>query len=360
MSQPTTEPSAPAPSAPQTPVRRLTLFQRALRVVSWLSLAGILAATGILWFVSERTWWGTILTFVPRHAFLVLPAFFLLVSLFAYRRMVWVNLAGVLVAAFPLMGGRVPLVLPVDEAGGLRIVSCNVQRYEPDFDLVLREITDKRPDVVALQEALWTDPRLGTTFPGWHTIQEDEYWLGSRYPIKRVGVCRSKPFDRLSGLSVEIEAPGGPIVLHDLHLTTARFGFNDLSVHTLLDGTAAAFIEKYTQWRRDEAFECRADVERNTPRQLPALVVGDFNTPTVSEIYGEAWQGFDNAFDQVGWGLGYTAPCSPHRHWLNDVPWVRIDHILTDNHWNVATCGIGTGNGSDHRLIWAVVQRRSQ
>ncbi len=128
MSQPTTEPSAPAQLAPQTPARRLSLFQRTLRVVSWLSLAGILAATGILWFVSERTWWGTVLTFVPRHAFLVLPAFLLLVSLFAYRRMAWVNLAGVLIAAFPLMGGRVPLVLPVDEAGGLRIVSCNVQR----------------------------------------------------------------------------------------------------------------------------------------------------------------------------------------------------------------------------------------
>ncbi len=358
MSQPTTAPNATAPSAPPAPARRLTLFQRALRVVSWLSLVGIVAVTGILWFVSERTWWGTALTFVPLHAFLALPACLLFVSLFAYRRLMWVNLAGVLVAAFPLMGARVPLRLPVDEAGGLRIVSCNVQRYEPDFDLVLREITDKKPDVVALQEALWTDSRLAKTFPGWHTIQEDEYWIGSRYPLKRIGLCRSKSFDRCSGLSVEVDAPGGPIVLHDLHLTTARFGFNDLSLATVLNGSAPAFIEKYTQWRRDEALECRRDVDRNSAER-PTLIVGDFNTPTVSELYGEAWHGFTNAFNQAGWGFGYTAPCSPHRHWFNDVPWVRIDHILTGSQWNVSTCGIGTGNGSDHRLIWAVVQRRA-
>jgi endonuclease/exonuclease/phosphatase (EEP) superfamily protein YafD len=271
--------------------------------------------------------------------------------------MIWLNLAAVLVAAFPLMGARIPLALPARDSDGLRVISCNVQRYEPDFDAVLREITSHKPDVVALQEALWVDERLGRTFPGWHTIHEDEYWIGSRYPLKRVGLCRSKPFDRISGLSVEIDAPGGPIVLHNLHLTTARFGFVELSVHSVLDGTGTSFIEKYTQQRRDEALECRADVDKNGSKR-PQLVVGDLNTPTVSELYRNSWHGFANAFDETGWGFGYTAPCATHRHWFNDVPWVRIDHILADDHWTVSTCGIGEGNGSDHRLIWALINPR--
>ena len=87
--------------------------------------------------------------------------------------------------------------------------------------------------------------------------------------------------------------------------------------------------------------------------KLPQLIVGDFNTPTVSDIYDVAWHGFANAFEQTGWGFGYTAPCTTHRRWFNDVPWVRIDHILADDHWTVYACGIGSGNGSDHRLIWA-------
>jgi endonuclease/exonuclease/phosphatase (EEP) superfamily protein YafD len=357
MQQPTSEPAAPLAAPPPAVRPRLSRSQRALRFCSWISLATILAATGVLWLVSERTWWGTVFTFLPRHAFLAAAAVLLLVSLFVYRRMILVNLAGVLLAAFPLMGARIPLALPARDTGGLRVVSCNVQRYEPDFDAVLREITAHEPDVVALQEALWADERLGRTFPGWHTIQEDEFWIGCRYPLKRIGVCHSKPFDRVTGLSIEIDAPGGPIVLHNLHLTTARFGFVELSVHSVLDGAGTAFVEKYTKWRRDEALECRADVDQQGSK-LPRLIVGDFNTPTVSEIYGEAWHGFANAFDEAGWGFGYTAPCTTHRHWFNDVPWVRIDHILADDRWSVSACGIGEGNGSDHRLIWAILRPR--
>jgi endonuclease/exonuclease/phosphatase (EEP) superfamily protein YafD len=356
MQQPTWEPDVPSTLAPEK-VRRPSLPQRVLRILSWISLATILAATGVLWFVSERTWWGTVFTFLPRHAFLAAPILLLVASLFIYRRMILVNLAGILLAAFPLMGARVPLAFFTNEGDGLRLVSCNVQRYEPDFDSVLREITSHRPDVVALQEALWIDARLGRTFPGWHTIQEDEYWIGSRFPLKRIGVCRSKPFDRISGLSVEIDTPSGPIVLHNLHLTTARFGFAPLSVASVRDGTGPAFVDKYTQWRRNEALECRGDVNQHGSKQ-PQFVVGDFNTPTVSELYREAWQGFANAFDEAGCGFGYTAPCSAHRHWFNDVPWVRIDHILADDHWSVSACGVGEGNGSDHRLIWAVMKLR--
>jgi endonuclease/exonuclease/phosphatase (EEP) superfamily protein YafD len=357
MQQPTTEPGAPAAESPKPPPRRRTRFQRVVRLLSWLSLAGVVSATAALWFASEGTWWGTVLTFLPRHAFLALPALLLVASVCVARRMILVNLAGVLLAAFPLMGARIPLRVPVAEDDGLRIVSCNVQRYQPDFDSVLREITARKPDIVVLQEALWTDPRLERTFPGWHSIQEDEYWIGSRFPIKRLGLCHSKPFERTQGLSVEVDTPRGPFVLHDVHLTTARWGFGELSVHSVIDGSGPTFLSKYTQRRRDEAHECRADVDQNGGKR-PAIVVGDFNTPTVSDIYRETWRGFANAFDEAGWGFGYTAPVSEHRHWFDDVPWVRIDHILADNHWTVASCGVGEGNGSDHRPIWAVIKSR--
>ena len=175
-------------------------------------------------------------------------------SLFVYRRMILVNLAGILLAAFPLMGARVPLALFAQrKATACASSAATCSAMSPILIRVLREITSHRPDVVALQEALWIDARLGRTFPGWHTIQEDEYWIGSRFPLKRIGVCRSKPFDRISGLSVEIEAPSGPIVLHNLHLTTARFGFVPLSVSSVLDGSGPAFVDKYTRWRRERS-----------------------------------------------------------------------------------------------------------
>jgi vancomycin resistance protein VanJ len=357
MEQPTIEPRADAPKTGATGRPRLTRIQRVLRVLSWLSLVVVVSATAVLWVVSEQTWWGTALTFLPRHPFLAVPLLLLIISLLAYRRMILVNLAAVLVAAFPLMGARIPFSYPTPLPDDLRVVGCNVQRYAPDFDAVLAEIAELKPDVVALQEALWTDARLAGAFPGWHTIQEDEYWIGSRFPLRRIGVCKSTPFDRISGLSVEIEAPQGRLVLHDLHLTTARFGFTDLSLSSILDGTGTASVEKYTQQRRDEAVECRAHVDRHS-ENLPAVIVGDLNTPTVSKLYRDAWHGFANAFNQVGWGWGYTAPCTTHRFWFDDVPWVRIDHILTDDRWTVSASNIGSGNGSDHRLIWARLARK--
>jgi endonuclease/exonuclease/phosphatase (EEP) superfamily protein YafD len=357
MEQPTIEPRAAAPNDIGAAKNRLSRIQRVLWALSWLSLAVVLLATAVLWVVSERTWWGTSLTFLPHHPFLAVPLLLLVVSLFAYRRMILVNLTTVLVAAFPLMGARIPFSYPTPQADDLCVVSCNVQRYAPDFDAVLAEIAKANPDVVALQEALWTDTRLAGAFPGWHTIQEDEFWIGSRYPLRRVGVCKSSPFERISGLSVEIEAPQGRFVLHDLHLTTARFGFTELSLGSIVDGTGTASVEKYTQQRRDEAIECRTDVDRHSAN-VPTVVVGDLNTPTVSKLYRDTWRGFANAFDEVGWGLGYTAPCTPHRYWFDDVPWVRIDHILVGDHWTVSASDIGSGNGSDHRLIWARLSRK--
>jgi endonuclease/exonuclease/phosphatase family metal-dependent hydrolase len=86
--------------------------------------------------------------------------------------------------------------------------------------------------------------------------------------------------------------------------------------------------------------------------------VGDFNMPTVSHLYRSVWRDFTNAFEEAGWGFGYTAPCTTHARWFDDVPWVRIDHILADPTWTVRACEIGHGRGSDHRLIWASLARR--
>ncbi len=129
------------PTPDETPAvrprgRRLV---KTVRILSLLDLVIVTLAVGVLWIVSERTWWGTLLTFLPRHAFLVAPILLLLVSLFADRRMIVVNLASLVLAAGPLMGGRIPLSIVAGNETpeqNLRIVSCNVQCFEPDFESV--------------------------------------------------------------------------------------------------------------------------------------------------------------------------------------------------------------------------------
>jgi endonuclease/exonuclease/phosphatase (EEP) superfamily protein YafD len=355
------DPAPPQAAAARSPLRRSA---KIVRILSLLTLAAVVLATGVLWLVSERTWWGTLFTFLPRHAFLAAPTLLLVCSLFTDRRSILINLAGMALAAGPLMGGRVPLA-PLfggkTPESGLKVVSCNVQVFQPDFESVLREITALSPDVVALQEAPGDHDLLPRYFPGWHTLREDQYWIGSRFPLRKVDLCNSGGvFPQPTVLSVRIDAPQGPFVLHDVHLTTPRFAFLKMTWRSVLDGSSPRKVEAYTARRLNEALEARAYVDRNSVKDkdgspLPVLVMGDFNTPCVSRLYRAAWHGFTNAFNQMGFGFGYTAPCKNHRIWFNDVPWVRIDHILVDDRWIVSACDVGRGHGSDHRLIWALL-----
>jgi endonuclease/exonuclease/phosphatase (EEP) superfamily protein YafD len=357
------DPAPPQTAAVRPPLRRSA---KIVRILSLLTLAAVVVATCILWLVSERTWWGTLFTFLPRHAFLAAPTLLLIFSLFTDRPSILVNLTGMVLAAGPLMGGCVPLTAWFDgkpAESELKVVSCNVQVFQPDFESVLREITALSPDVVALQEAPGDHELLPRYFPGWHTLREDQFWIGSRFPLRKVDRCDSGGvFPQPTALSVRIETPEGAFLLHDVHLTTPRFAFLKMTWRSVLDGSTPRKVESYTARRLNEALQARAYVDRNSIKDkdgsaLPVLIMGDFNTPCVSSLYRDAWHGFTNAFNQVGFGFGYTAPCKNHRIWFNDVPWVRIDHILADNHWTVSACDVGRGHGSDHRLIWARLSR---
>jgi endonuclease/exonuclease/phosphatase (EEP) superfamily protein YafD len=338
---------------------------KAVRIASLLDLALIAVATALLWAVSERTWWGSIFTFLPRHVFLVGPALLLVASVFADRRSILINLAGFVMVIGPLMGGHFPVTsLMADKKpeNALTIVSCNMEYFQPGVDAAFREIVGRAPDVVAMQEAVGGYEFFPKYFPGWHIVHEDQFWIGSRYPLQRVDMCNTGDFPHPSAVSVRVDAPAGSFILHDVHLTTPRYGFVQINAHSVLNGGGPRNLEAYNVRRASEATKVRAYVDAIDAKvgdgRLPVLVAGDFNTPSVSNLYRACWLDFQNAFETAGFGFGYTAPCTRHRYWFNDVPWVRIDHILADEHWAVTGCEIGPSRGSDHRLICAQISPR--
>ena len=116
-------------------------------------------------------------------------------------------------------------------------MSCNVQSFEPHFEKVLDEITAIKPDIVAMQETFNGDERLDEYFRDWHTLRHGHYWVGSRYPVTWIADCEVTQFGgRTAGMIVEIETPGGPIVLCDIHQMTVRFGLKELNRNTLING----------------------------------------------------------------------------------------------------------------------------
>jgi endonuclease/exonuclease/phosphatase (EEP) superfamily protein YafD len=355
--------SSRASAGRRPPTASPSLAARLVWCLSGLNLAVVVALLLLVFVVSERWWVAAALTYLPRSPWAV-PAIVLgLAACWWHRPAIWVNALALGLVVGPLMELRVPglfnapsTAVPSTGKSTLRIVSCNVQIYQPDFAAVLNEIAPFRPDVVVLQEALGDHPLLENFFPDWHRLHVETYWIASPYPLRLVAECPSEAFDRVSGILVEVDAPGGPILIADIHQMTARKGLKEINKGSVVTGEAAGLVDGFRDLRTFESAEIR-DAIASHAVDRPLIVAGDFNTPTSSNLFQQFWGDLQSAFDVAGVGYGYTSPCKTHRYWLPETPWARIDHILCSNHWTIRECHIGTGNGSDHRLIAAELTR---
>lgn len=350
-----------------TAIRSVPRLSRVAQSLRWLTTAHVIGVAGVwflIWEVSETHWLGSVATFLPRLPGLLPGLLLLAVSLLARSRAFWLNLATLLFALVSITEFNVPWNRLAESASPvakdertLRIVSCNVQNFAPDFSLVLREVQRAKPDVVAFQEAM-RPPRLQLEhFEDWHQIHVRGLWVGSKWPLRLLGECQTQLFSHLSGVTVEVDAPFGKFVLTDLHLMTARKSLVELRPLELLSGDSQLTLAGATVERSEEARQVRAFVTEHQS-DSPLIVVGDFNMPTSSSVYRESFGDLTNAFESAAFGFGFTAPCKRFRHWPSNTPWQRIDHILASDSWEVRECHIGEHDGSDHRLIAATLRLR--
>lgn len=342
-----------------------TRLQRVRRSIRWLT-AGHVVAAAVLWYliweVSESHWLGSVVTFLPRLPWLLPGALLLAASLLTRSKAFWINLATTLfvlvaVAQFnvPRQSWAEPASSAARDEPTLRIVSCNVQHFTPDFSLVLREIQRAKPDLVALQEASRPPRLLLDHFEGWHQVQVRGLWVASKWPLRLLGECQTDLFAHLSGIAVEVDAPFGKFVLADLHLMTARKSLVELRPLELASGDSQLALAGATVERMQEARQAREFVTKHSTER-PVIVVGDFNMPTSSSVYRASFGDLTNAFEASVWGFGFTAPCKHFRWWPTNTPWQRIDHIVANEAWQVRECHVGEWDGSDHRLISATLR----
>jgi endonuclease/exonuclease/phosphatase family metal-dependent hydrolase len=337
------------------------------RWLRWLTAAHLIGTSGVwllIWVVSESHWLGSVATFLPRTPGLLPGLLLLTASLLARSRTFWLNLATLLFALHSITEFNVPWSRLIEsppaianEEQTLRIVSCNVQNFGPDFGVVLREIQRAKPDVIAFQEAFRPLPRQLESFQDWHQIHVRGLWIGSKWPLRLLGSCQTDVFSHRSGVAVEVAAPFGKFVLSDVHLMTARKSLVELRPLELLGGQAQLALAGATVERAEEARQVRGFVTEHQS-ELPLIVVGDFNMPASSSVYRQSFGDLRNAFESAAFGFGFTAPCKRFRHWPTNTPWQRIDHILANNAWEIRECHIGKQDGSDHRLIAATLRLR--
>ena len=382
------EPDAAPVTSPATPdfaATGATMFRKVrfpLRLLKsgwfWLWTASLcnLAAVVVLWYwvvaLTDGWWLSAVLQFTPRAPFAV-PS--LLLGLLSVRVSKWTfacNALAVALVCGPIMQWTWPAssassaTIVVDSettptADGaprtplpatLRVISCNVADFTGDFDTTVAEVRGLAPDLVALQESTHDGGALAHNFADWFSARHGEFWLGSRYPTRVVQAVPTIRFGRwyhVSAVLFRVELPTGPILVCNTHLQTARPMLMRGGVRSWLNGSWQHFVRKNTILRQTEA-EILSQVVADSQRELPVLM------PTTSGIFREYWSQWTVAFDQCGFGYGYTAPCFGVPGWPNGLPWVRIDHILTDRHWRPTRSVTGSTNGSDHRLVFAELE----
>ena len=138
-----------------------------------------------------------------------------------------------------------------------------------------------------------------------------------------------------------LRAPSGrEFVVASVHLPSVREGIKGF----LERGETSGLTSHPAWWGREMGRILSALLGE---RGVPLLVGGDFNMPPDDSTLAALLATFRSAFDEAGWGYGYTRPAR--------FSWVRIDHILTTPDWFIAECRVGPDLGSDHLPVMAEV-----
>ncbi|MCB5226714.1 hypothetical protein JAO78_007765 [Alishewanella sp. 16-MA] len=124
--------------------------------------------------------------------------------------------------------------------------------------------------------------------------------------------------------------------LVNLHLNTPRHGFELL--HAPLSNYSAI-----TRAYKNQVFESMVASELISVDQGLSMIGGDFNLTQKSRIYQQYWSEWSNAFNKVGFGIGYTKN--------SRLMGSRIDHILTGSKIQPLHAEVYSAMGSDHKPL---------
>ena len=301
----------------------------------------------------DRWWTATMLLFGPRWL-LSFPLFLLVPAAAIFNRRLLLPLViAALVIAGPLMRFNLPLgkmsVAASSWTQNLRVLTCNVDQAVFDRAQFVAVIKELSVDIATLQEY---PPALTIALPaGWNIVRDNQYAIISRFPLTKVKTVQiMHPKEKWAFtflLHAIVHTPNGDVNVCSLQLPTPRVGLMQiLDKRTGLRPSRSGLFYDETAYRRNAALEARRYIDTLA---RPVIVAGDFNTPVDSTLYRSVWDGYSNAFSEVGLGYGWTQRVAV----LGYTYRARIDHILTQKGLTPLVCEVGPDVGSDHLPVIA-------
>jgi endonuclease/exonuclease/phosphatase (EEP) superfamily protein YafD len=329
-----------------------------------LCFLSVLASWAALRIVGESWWLAAAYLYLP-HAALLAPiaALSVVVAAIGPRRVLALHAVSALVVLFPIMGLEVSSPrAPTPGAARLRILSFNVATGARGAAGLVEEARRARPDVVVLQESTpAVNAAFLAAFPDFATWASAQFLIASRHPIVRThepdkilheGLPRSPRF-----VQATIRTPLGEIDVLDVHPISPREALESVRGNGILYDlrTGALFardstaVSVNTALRRKQ-LEAIAELAASSPNTV--VIAGDTNLPGPSRLRRRVLGRWTDGFEEVGRGFGFTFPVSRR------APWMRIDRILASSELRFLEFGVGESRASDHRAVWAELERR--
>lgn len=339
------------------------LIERGLIVLSLAYPACLLLVWLLLRFVGESWWLTGLGMYLPRWGF-GLPLPVLTLGLLWARRRRWLatQALALLIVLFPLMGLELN-VWPASKSkpAGIRVLSMNVNQGYFGYDQVAQSVLEYAPDVVLLQEAILDKtPLLMALSAKYPTVaNDDQFVFASRFPlVEKNDPGRIPYFDkRRSPRSMRyvLDTPLGRVAFLSLHPLSPREatwklrgerGFRrELTSGRFFRGEAAPAINYDNQLR---VLQVKVGTELIERDPYPKVIAGDTNLPGLSPAFADYLSKYQDGFDELGFGFGYTYP--------RKLPWMRIDRILASDELRFTSFEIGCSGVSDHLCVVAELE----
>jgi len=329
-----------APPSALTPSRATRLLTRCV----WLYLFGVLVVTGLLLELADEWWVASLILFGPRWIWAIPLGVLVPAAWHLRRRLLWPLGLTTPALLFLVNSFEIPSLAVLtrgDEHRDLRVMTYNIGGGHPDPASLAPLLEEIAPDVALFQEcdALLTTARSALEQRGWHIEIQWSSCIASKYPIRKVDARDPKDIWKMGGsgaiVRYEVELPGLPINIVNVHLETVREG---LAAVMSRAWRGAPELEANIQQRDLESGLAHRWTERASG---PLVVTGDFNMPLESAIYQRHWSSFTNAFSEAGFGFGVTKATALHG--------IRIDHVLLGPGWVCLDAWVGPDLGMDHR-----------
>ena len=304
--------------------------------------------------------WAWLFLFNSGAPYLFVPLPLLGAIAFAARRPeLWVELIVVVVLAVILFGGLfIPKSAPVQpNVPTLTVMTFNVLDTNYARASIIESIRSADADVIALQEL-----NAGTAeIIRRELIRDYPYQiLDPKERTRGMGIISRLPM-QATGESLPNQGVGETQIVS---LDWAERTIVVMNVHpmpTVARPPRFLVGSERVEWTiRERERDIETTMNFAASKELPVIVLGDFNTPEQSEAYRIATRTLIDSWREAGWGFGHTFPAPDgsggSRIFVAGMPlptWlVRIDYIFHSQHWCALSTRLGPWDGySDHRPV---------